>query len=53
MDRDLMETGISNMPDPEFKATILRILAGCEKIIEDTRETLTVKIKKLKKNQAK
>ena len=34
MARDLIETDISNMPDPEFKATIIRIVAGLEKSIE-------------------
>ena len=46
--RDLIETDISNMPDPEFKATITRILAVLEKITEDTRESLTTEVKCLK-----
>ena len=29
--RDLSETGISNMPDREFKAAITKILTGFEK----------------------
>jgi len=29
--KDLSQTDISNMPDGEFKATIVRILAGLEK----------------------
>jgi len=41
------------MPDPEFKTTILRILAGLEKSIEDTRDSLTTEIKDLKTSQAK
>ena len=36
MARDLIKTDISNMPDPEFKTTIIRILAGLEKSTEDT-----------------
>ena len=36
----------------EFKVTILRILTGFEKRIEDISETLTTKIKELKKNQS-
>ena len=47
--RDLIKTDISNMPDGEFKATILRILTGLEKHMEDIRETLTMETKKLKK----
>ena len=41
------------MPDPEFKATIITILAELEKSIGDMRETLTTGIKGLKTNQAK
>ena len=40
------------MLDPEYKTTIIRILAGPEKSIEDTRESLTTEIKDLKTNQA-
>ena len=50
--RDLSKTDISNMPDGEFKATIIRILTGLEKRIEDISETLTTEIKELKKNQS-
>lgn len=32
--RNLIKTDISNMPDPEFKTTIIRKLAGLEKSIE-------------------
>jgi len=48
---DLIKTDISNMPDPEFKATIIRI-AGLEKIMEDIRETLTAEIRDLNTSQA-
>ena len=50
MARDLSKTDTSNMPDGEFKATIIRILTGLEKRIrhqEDKR-----KIKELKKKQS-
>ena len=40
------------MPDGEFKAIVIRILAGLEKCMEDIRETLTAEIKELKNNQA-
>ena len=49
--RDLIETDISNMPDGEFKATIIRILSGLEKSMEDIRETLSAETKELKNNQ--
>ena len=42
--KDLSETDISNMPDGEFKATIIRILAGLEKSMKNIRETLTAEI---------
>ena len=50
MARNLIETDTSNMPDGKFKATIIRILSGDKKRIEDFRETLTAEIKELKKN---
>ena len=50
--RDLIKTNIGNMPDPEFKAKIIRTLAGLEKSIENIMETLTAEIKELKTNQA-
>ena len=46
---DIIKTDISNMPDGEFKATIIRILAGLEKNMEEIRETLTSEIKSQKK----
>ena len=51
--RDWIKKDIINMPDPEFKAIIIRILAELEKSIGDMRETLTTGIKELKTNQAK
>ena len=52
MTRDLVKTGINNIPDTEFKATIVRILPGLEKGIEDIRKTLTAETKELKMNRA-
>ena len=40
------------MPDSEFKITIVRILAGPEKSIKDTKESLTAEIKDLQTGQA-
>ena len=40
------------MPDPELKASIIRKLAGFDKSIENTRESLTTEIKELITNQA-
>ena len=38
------------MPDEEFKATIIRMLTGLEKRMEDISETLTIEIKEFKRN---
>ena len=45
MTGDLIKTDISNMPDPEFKKTIIRIVAGLKKSIGDARESLIPEIK--------
>ena len=47
--RDLSKTDINNMPDGDFKATIIMILSGLEKGIEDISEILTTEIKDLKR----
>ena len=47
--RNLIKTDISNIPESEFKTTLIRILAGLEKSIEDTMESLTAEIKKQNK----
>ena len=36
---------ISNMPDREFKTTIMRILTGLEKRVEDMSEALNTEIR--------
>ena len=43
--RDVSKIDVSNMPDGEFKATIIRILTGLEKRIEDIRDALMKEIK--------
>ena len=46
----LIKIDKSNMPDPVFKKkTVIKILAGLDKSIEDTTETFTPEIKKKKK----
>ena len=45
MARDLSKTNISNMPDGEFKANIIRILTRLEKRIKEIIETFTREIK--------
>jgi len=39
------------MSEVEFRTTIIKILAGLEKSMEDIRETLSGEIKKRKSNQ--
>ena len=50
--RDLLKTDISNISEQEFRTTVIKILAGLERSIEDTRETLAAEIKDLKTSQA-
>ena len=47
MARDLIKTDVSNMPDPEFKRIIIRILVGLRKAW-NTREFLRVEVMDLK-----
>ena len=41
--RDLISKDISKMSELEFRITTLKILAGLEKSIEDTRESILEK----------
>ena len=50
--RELSERDLSNMPDGEFKATVIRIVTGLEKRMEGIKEILTTEIRELKKNQS-
>ena len=45
--RDLINKDIGNMSDLEYRMTILKVLAGLEKGMEDIRETLSREIKAL------
>ena len=45
--RDLTNTGTSKMSEPEFRVTIIRILAG----VENRLESLSVEIKEIKASQ--
>ena len=53
MSRDLIKTNVNKIPELEFKTTVLRILAGLEKSIENTREFLSAEIKELKTSEVK
>ena len=48
MARDLFKIDTSNRPIPQFKTANIRILAGLQRSIDDTRESLNVEIKNLK-----
>ena len=50
--RELINTDISKMSELEFKAMIIRIVAGLEDSTKDTVESLPIEIKELKSNQA-
>ena len=47
MARDLINMDIGTMSDPEFRMTILKVLARLKKGMEDIRETLSGEIKNL------
>ena len=49
--RDLISMDISEMSELEFRIMIIKILAGIEKTIEDTKESLSGEKKELKSNQ--
>ena len=55
--RDWLKTGrsktVQKQSEQEFRTTVVRILAGLEKYIEDTREAPAAEIKDLKTSQAK
>ena len=38
----------SNMPEPEFKTRIIKLLVMYDKSIEDTKESLTAETKEIK-----
>ena len=50
--RDLLITDISNISEQEFRTTVIRLLAGLEKGIKDTRENRAAELKDLKISQA-
>lgn len=50
--RDLIYTSRSKMSQLESKTSIIRILAGLSKSIEDSKKFFTAEIKELKSRQA-
>ena len=51
--RYLIETDTSDMTEPEFKTTFIRMLAGLGKSIENIKRSLTLEVKDLKISHAK
>ena len=49
--RNLVSMDISKISELEFRIMIIKIVAGLEKSIEDTIESLSGEIKELKSNQ--
>ena len=47
----MLKTDISNIYEQEFRTTVIRLLTGLEKSIEDTRDTLAAEIKDLRTSQ--
>ena len=53
MATDLTKTDISNRPDGEFKATIIKILPGLKKRLQDILEALITEINNKKESEMK
>ena len=49
--RGLLKMDVSNISEQEFRTTVIRLLAGLKKSIEDTGETLAAEIKDLRTSQ--
>ena len=45
--RELTKTDINDITEQEFRIIVKRLLAGLEKSIEDSRESISVDIKEL------
>jgi len=52
MVRDLTERDTSKLPDLEFKTTVIKILTGLEKRVDNLGETLNREVENIKKNQS-
>ena len=45
---DLIKNDLGNIAENEFKITVMKLIAGLEKSIEDSRESIAVEIKGLR-----
>ena len=48
---ELIKTNLSNIAENEFKIIVIKLIAGLEKSIEDSRESITTEIKGLRNSQ--
>ena len=46
--KELLKTDINNITEQEFRIIAIRLIAGLEKSIEDSRESIATEIKELK-----
>ena len=51
--RELLKTDINNISDQEFRIIVIRLIAGLEKSIEDSRESIVAEIKELRNSHDK
>ena len=46
--RELLKTNINNISEQEFRITVIRLIGGLEKSIEDSREIISAEVKDLR-----
>ena len=46
--KELIKTDINSITEQEFRIRVIRLIAGLEKSIEDSRESIAAEIKELK-----
>ena len=47
--KELIKTDINNITEQEFRIIVIKLIAGLEKSIEDSRESTAAEIKELKR----
>ena len=48
---ELLKNNLNNITENEFKIIVIKLIAGLEKSIEDSRESITTEIKGLRNSQ--
>ena len=46
--RELLKTDINNISEEEFRITVIRLIAGLEKRLQDRRKSIAAEIKDLR-----